>query len=262
MSTQEESNKRYNTNEYKTKKLVLRRIKAGTYQIGDPISTGRMVQAPNTKHQVVVTKDYFAAVFETTNGQYRRIMNDTTYSDNAYPVVRLSYNMVRGNASVGALPGYGVCSNMNAKTSKIGWDLPTESMWEVAARAGNLEQWASGASAAKLNEYANWHSSGTLPVGSLKPNNWGLFDTSGNTWEFARDNSRNGGADLKSFTAQNADVFVPITGADNSKECLCGGSYLSSDPQSYTLISARYLNHSKNDGRDHMGHRLFYVPQD
>ena len=71
-----------------------------------------------------------------------------------------------------------------------------------------------------------------------------------------------GGADLKSFTAQNADVFVPITGADNSKECLCGGSYLSSDPQSYTLISARYLNHSKNDGRDHMGHRLFYVPQD
>lgn len=75
--------------------------------------------------------------------------------------------------------------------------LPTLEEWEIACRAGSATDWYFGSDDSKIGEYANiWHGKDhllpdssdnymyTSPVGSFKPNAWGLYDMYGNVFEF------------------------------------------------------------------------------
>jgi len=75
--------------------------------------------------------------------------------------------------------------------------LPTLDEWEIACRAGSKTDYFFGSDYSHIGEYANiWHrhdhlkkdlSDGymyTSPVGSFKPNQWGLYDIYGNVFEF------------------------------------------------------------------------------
>lgn len=69
--------------------------------------------------------------------------------------------------------------------------LPSEAEWEYAARAGTTTLHYCGDSSACLNEIACWNrhegSLGTCPVGERTPNAFGLYDITGNTWEWVED---------------------------------------------------------------------------
>jgi formylglycine-generating enzyme required for sulfatase activity len=83
--------------------------------------------------------------------------------------------------------------------NKKGYRLPTEAEWEYAARGGSTASRFYGDSDEELAQYA-WYSKNppqkkgdkidpddpnrTFPVGSLKPNQYGLFDVYGNVWEW------------------------------------------------------------------------------
>ena len=199
MSTQEDSNNRYNTDEYKTTKLVLRRVPAGTYTIGENgVNVG---YGQNSRHQVPMAKDYYMGVFLLTNAQYMRIMGRNELLTDKRPRV-ISYNECRGGASFSASisKGSGLVGTLWDKTDLEGFDLPTASMFEVAARAGNMSSFISGNTSANIGEYA-WYNpiaNGKNPnVGEKKPNNWGLYDVIGHMFETTRDCAFTNEGDLK-----------------------------------------------------------------
>ncbi|NCC93545.1 MAG: formylglycine-generating enzyme family protein, partial [Opitutae bacterium] len=139
------------TDEYKTTKLVLRRIPAGAFTMGSPEDElGREGDEP--QHEVTLTKDFYIGVFEVTQKQWERVMgnwpsyfNNATYRDSR-PVEQVSYYDVRENPANSDDPAVYWPSNdlvnadsfmgkLRAKTGEA-FDLPTEAQWEHACRAG------------------------------------------------------------------------------------------------------------------------------
>ncbi len=220
-------------NVYRTTKLVLRKIPAGTFSMGSP--SGELGRGDETRHQVTLTKDYWISVFEFTQAQYKLLMGalPTQYNQN-YPgdlrPVECSYNLIRG-MNVGtnwpASTDVDADSVMDVLRRKTGlaFDLPTEAQWECACRAGttaalnsgrNLTDATTCPNLAELARYMGNRSDGvgghaetrenTTTVGSYKPNAWGLYDMHGNLWEWCLDwNYWFGGTSLEDPTGPESN---------------------------------------------------------
>ncbi|MBR1871000.1 MAG: SUMF1/EgtB/PvdO family nonheme iron enzyme, partial [Kiritimatiellae bacterium] len=281
MSTQEASNKKYNTDEYKTNKLVLRKIEAGDYWIGGP-ETGMIYEGTNSYHKCNIPKPYYIGVFDLTNAQWNRIVNGTD-TGNTKPVVNVSYNTLRGSAGTGARPSTGLFAILNANVtnpsgaklvnlessvvkndSTIGFDLPTESMWEIAARAGDTHMYPSGDTYSGIEDYA-WNrvnSGNAVQIVGLKPANaWGLYDMVGNVYENMRDVCNPG--DLAELQPNG---LVPITqgNAASSAERTAGYNRGQAGDDRIVLFrySARHCTGlAKSSSWGTVGQRVAYIPE-
>ena len=132
-----------------------------------------------TQHRVTLTRGFWMAKTETTQGQWKRVMggNPSDFSGEDLPVETVSWDDVQK-----------WLEKMNEKTplpSGWKWALPTEAQWEYACRAGT-----ESAFAGDLDEMA-WYGensgSTTNPVGTKQANAWGLHDMHGNVWEWCSD---------------------------------------------------------------------------
>lgn len=180
--------------EYKTTKLVMRKIPAGSI------------------NSITVTQPFYAGVFEVTQKQYELVMgaNPSCYKGDKRAVEGVSYNMIRGESAGAGWPGSSAVDatsflgKIRARTAIDSLDLPTEAQWEYACRAGTTSDYNNGGSTEAdlktLGRYSGnqndgrggYSGSGTTTVGSYAPNAWGLYDMHGNAYEWCLDWDKSG----------------------------------------------------------------------
>ena len=143
------------SDEYKTSKLVLRHIPAGSFIMGCRYTD--YPGAVNTNlHMVTLTKDFYLGVFEVTQRQWELVMgnrpsaftNETCYATR--PVEQVSYTDIRGGVKGITWPESkdvdegSFMGRVRTKSGLVGFDLPTEAQWEYACRAGTTTALSSG----------------------------------------------------------------------------------------------------------------------
>ena len=188
---------------YKTKGLVLKRIKPGT------------LDTHGLKFQI--TRPFYMGVFEVTQRQYELVMgqNPARFKDDGRkPVEQVSYDRIRGDQLGRTWP----MSNAVDEDTFLGrlrrktglcFDLPTEIQWEYVCRAGTQGEFDGETDPSvmdKLGRYngnggripdpkgakdengnVKWVDGGPAAVGSYCPNPWGVYDMHGNVWEWCLD---------------------------------------------------------------------------
>ena len=208
------------TAEHKTTKLVLRRLPKTnpSFTMGSPLGElGREIN--ETQHEVTLTQEFYIGVFELTQKQWERVMGFwPSYFRNASvrdarPVEMVSYDDIRGTSSGAGWPANSAVDagsfmgKLRQKTGLTTLDLPTESQWEYACRAGtttalnngtNLTSTSQDANLALVGRYyynsgsgsysvASGLAQGTAAAGTYLANAWGLYDLHGNVYEWCLD---------------------------------------------------------------------------
>jgi formylglycine-generating enzyme required for sulfatase activity len=169
--------------EFATNSLGMKLVKipAGTFNMGSDL--GFDDEAP--VHRVTISKPFFLAVTEVTQGQYEALMAENpsqNVGSSDHPVDSVSW-----------LRAVEFCERLSEKEG-LQYRLPTEAEWEYACRAGSQGKIGLGEGGVEvpedeIEEYA-WlrlNSDGTQPVGQKKPNAWGLHDMHGNVFEWCQD---------------------------------------------------------------------------
>ena len=214
------------------------KVEAGTFQMGatDGLSKEKPV------HKVTLTKDYYMGETEVTQALYKAVMgsNPSYYpTSDQLPVENVSYNDITGTD--------GFLAKLNAATG-YEFRLPTEAEWEFAARGGNESKEYKYSGSNNIDEVAwywdeNYHNK-TYEVAQKATNELGLYDMSGNVWEWCSDWYE------RYSSEDQTDPNGPTTG---SERMLRGGGFASA-PVDYRP-SAR-LPYDPDSREDCIGFRL------
>jgi formylglycine-generating enzyme required for sulfatase activity len=179
------------TDEYKTNKIVLRLIHPGVFTQG-PRSISWMGSSDD-RRVVTLTKPFYFGIFETTQGQWKKIMGKAGISGGATIPLGDSYpqkvwlNDVRGKEANLAWPTSRVVNagtflyNLRMKTGRM-FEVPTEAQWEYVCKAGSTEN------EVYIKNYpTSLYEIVCTTVGAEAPNAWGIYDMLGNIAEWPID---------------------------------------------------------------------------
>jgi formylglycine-generating enzyme required for sulfatase activity len=229
-------------------------IPAGSFEMGCSEGDIYCEHDEVPRHRVNITKPFYMGKYEVTQGQWMSVMgsgffgiggnNPSRFSScgGSCPVEKVSWNNVQDYIQK-------LCKKENMNPCR--YRLPTEAEWEYSARAGTKSKFYWGN---KMDNSYLWfaeNSEGqTHPVGQKKPNAWGLYDMTGNVFEWVQD-----WYDDEYY--KNSPSADP-KGADKGEyRVLHGGSW--SYDAGYCRLSKRF-NFDPYGGNDDYGFRLVLLP--
>ena len=225
---------------YRTTRMAMHRIPANgvVWWMGSPNDESYRIAINEYRHKVMLTEDYYCAIFPVTYGQQTNVTKsaDTSMigsymdglSDLSFrPINRARHDTLLGLSEAHARSAIGThtagtdtstcpINKFRTQTGFPNIDLPTEAQWEYACRAGTGTALNNGTSytgttatdktRADVVAWTNWNLDNiprrrSQPVGKKAPNAWGLYDMLGNVYEACRDQLSTGTDYTNTFTA-------------------------------------------------------------
>ena len=214
------------------------RVEVGTFTMGATPEMKNPDDDEKPAHQVTLTNDYYIGKYEVTQALWQAVMNSNPsyFKGDNLPVEQVSWNDCQE-----------FISKLNSITGKT-FRLPTEAEWEYAARGGKKSrgyQYSGGNNLSDVAWYYKDNSdSKTHAVGSKQANELGIYDMSGNVWEWCQD--------WKGFYSSSSQVNP--TGANSgSHRVIRGGSWIHAARNCRSSFRSNFTPDSRND---YLGFRL------
>ena len=156
-------------------------VAGGTFTMGATSEQGSDADSDETPTHKVTLSDFMIGKTEVTQELWQAVMgsNPSYFSGNNLPVEKVSWNDCQK-----------FIKKLNQLTG-LNFRLPTEAEWEYAARGGNKSKDYKYSGSNDIGSVA-WYTSttndsGPKPVATKAPNELGLYDMSGNVWEWCSD---------------------------------------------------------------------------
>jgi formylglycine-generating enzyme required for sulfatase activity len=155
-------------------------VEGGTFTMGATAEQGSEAHDDEYPTHSVTLSDFYIGETEVTQELWKAVMgsNPSYFSGTNLPVERVSWND---------------CQTFITKLNQLtgqNFRLPTEAEWEYAARGGNKSKGYKYAGSNNLNDVA-WYSDNssgqTHPIKQKQPNELGLYDMTGNVFEWCQD---------------------------------------------------------------------------
>ena len=156
------------------------RVEAGTFTMGATPEMKKPYKDEKPAHQVTLTNDYYISKYEVTQALWQAVMgnNPSCFKGDNLPVEQVSWYDCQE-----------FISKLNRITGKT-FRLPTEAEWEYAARGGKKSrgyQYSGSNNISDVAWYKDNSGSKTHAVGSKQENELGIYDMSGNVYEWCQD---------------------------------------------------------------------------
>jgi formylglycine-generating enzyme required for sulfatase activity len=208
-------------------------IPSGNFKMGSPASEQDRLDSEGPQHEVTVSNPLAVSRFEVT-------FDDWDACTAAFACAQVPDHWGRGkmpviNVSWEDAKAYVVwLSQVTGKDYR----LLTEAEWEYAARAGTTTRYSWGDDAAKGDANCDgcgggWKLEQTAPVGTFKPNAFGLHDMHGNVWEWVEDPWH------ETYTGAPADASAWLQDSDPHFRMVRGGSWRNESERVRSAVRVR-----------------------